>query len=455
MARDSRTIHMAKSPNGFVLEHFGRMLAAVPDFSHYANRAGKMDAEDLLKDFREAFYGLDTSFIYLDGNSLGPLPKATSERLHATVHEAWGRQLIQSWNQGWYDLPRQLGDVMAPLLGAQPGEVCFTDSVTVNLFKLAASALKHRSSRRQIITDDLNFPSDLYTLEGLIGLLGNQHSLLRVASPDGMTIPTDVLADAISEETALVTLSHVIFKSGFMHDLKAITRVAHEKGALVLADLSHSVGAVPIDLEDWGVDMAIGCAYKYLNGGPGAPAFLYVRTALQDQLEPQLQGWFGADQPFAFEASYVPAAGIRRFLVGTPPILSLQAVQPGIELLLDAGMDRIREKSVGLSTLLIELYDTFLEPIGFTLGSPRDAAIRGSHVAFKHPEAFRINKAMIHPPEGLPAIIPDFRTPDHLRLGLAPLFLGYGDIVRAVERIHQIVVEKAYAQFSHASDTVT
>jgi kynureninase len=431
------------------------MVRAVVDIESYATLALEMDLADPLRAFREAFTGLDGKLIYLDGNSLGPLPKATSKLLQSTVQEAWGEKLIQSWNEEWYDLPERMGNLLAPLIGAQDGEVCFADSVTINLFKLAAAALKRQSGRKTILTDDLNFPSDYYALDGLIGMLGRQHRMHRVESEDGMTIPTEQLIAAINEDTALVTLSHVVFKSGFKHDLEAICRAAHAKGAMVLADISHSVGSVPIHLGDWGVDMAIGCSYKYLNGGPGAPAFLFVKESLQDDLEPQLAGWFGADDPFAFKSGFAPSAGIRRFLVGTPPILSLQAVEPGIQLLRDAGMAAIRDKSIRQSECLIELFDEFLEPIGFELGSPRDIHQRGSHIALRHPEAFRINKAMIHPKEGKLAVIPDFRTPDNLRLGITPLFLSHLDVGNAPAGIIEIVVNHEYKSFSHEAGTVT
>ncbi|MEX0332354.1 MAG: kynureninase [Puniceicoccaceae bacterium] len=420
----------------------------------FLKQAEELDAADPLAPFRTSFTGLD-SIIYLDGNSLGPLPRETAGLLSRAVEEDWAQQLIRSWNNKWHGLPEAMGDLLAPLLGAAPGEVCFADSVTVNLFKLSAAALAHREGRGSILTDDLNFPSDLYTLNALLGMLGNHHSINRVASWDGLTVGTEDMVGAITEDTALVTVSHVVFKSGFMHDLKAICSAAHEKGALVLADVSHSVGSVPINLSDWGVDMAVGCSYKFLNGGPGAPAFLYVRKDLQESLQPQLAGWFGTTNPFQFNLDYEAAKGIRRFLVGTPPIISLQAVEPGIRLLLEAGIERIREKSIRQSDLFLELFDTFLEPLRFELGSPRDSAIRGSHIAFRHPEAFRINKAMIEPKSDAPAIIPDFRTPDNLRLGIAPLFLSYSDIVRAAERIRQIVVNREYEGFDHAAGPVT
>ena len=419
------------------------------------DRARQMDQADPLSKYRHGFDGLSKDLIYLDGNSLGPLPTQTAKLVRENVNENWGKGLIRSWNAGWYDLPTSLGDELAPLIGAASGEVCFADSVTINLFKLAASALKHQSGRSTILTDSVNFPSDYYAMESLIGMLGNQHKLEKVPSRDGITVTTEDMVNAIDEKTAVVTLSHVVFKSGFMHDLESICQAARENGALTLIDLSHSVGSVPIKLKDWGVDMAVGCSYKYLNGGPGAPAFFYVREDLQNVLEPQLAGWFGTTDPFEFKPHHEPASSIRKFMVGTPPILSMQAIEPGIQLLKDAGIEQLREKSIRQSSLLLELFDTLLEPVGFKLGSPRDPSIRGSHLAFKHDEAFRINKAMISPPSGKPVVIPDFRIPDNLRVGIAPLFLGYEEIVRAAVRMHEIVANIEYERFSHEAEAVT
>jgi kynureninase len=289
----------------------------------------------------------------------------------------------------------------------------------------------------------------------LIETFGNRHKLRRIQSSDGMTLPARKIAAAITPQTALVTLSHVVFKSGFQHDLASICEAARQHGALTLIDLSHSVGSVPIELNRWGVDMAVGCSYKYLNGGPGAPAFLFVRRDLQEQLQPQLAGWFGCEEPFQFNPHYIAAKGIRRFMVGTPPILSLKAVESGIQLLKQAGMQKVRDKSLRQSELLIELSDTLLKPVGFELGSPREAAMRGSHLAFRHEEAYRVNRAMISPPPGKPVIIPDFRTPDNLRIGIAPLFLGYEEIIHATYRMCEIVLNGEYKEFDHEAEAVT
>lgn len=454
---ETRRIHnnFPKYPKSFVYNEISPILNKVSEYNQFLNRARQLDQADPLKDFRNAFEGLHDDLIYLDGNSLGPLPSATPKRIQSAINDEWGTGLIRSWNTQWYELPTRIGDLLAPLIGANPGEVCFCDSVTVNLFKLASAALHAQHGRNKIVTDTLNFPSDCYALEGLCRMLGGNHELRRVPSADDITIPTEQVLNAIDEDTALVTLSHVVFKSGFMHDLEPICAKAKQVGALVLADLSHSVGAVPVNLSAWRVDLAVGCSYKYLNGGPGATAFLYVREDLQDQLQPQLAGWLGSDQPFHFEPHFTPVTGIRRFLVGTPPILSLQAVEAGIRLLLDAGMDQIRAKSIQQTELLLELYDTVLQPVGFSLGSPRKASIRGSHLAFKHPQAFRINKAMIQPKQGKPCIIPDFRIPDNLRLGIAPLFISHEDIVRTAFRIQEIVMNNEYTHFSNESEAVT
>jgi kynureninase len=430
-------------------------LLAPVTMNEFAALAIDRDQGDPLNGFREAFTGLEEELLYLDGNSLGCLPCDTADLLRQTISKEWGRRLIQSWNDGWYDLAERLGNELAPLIGAGEGEVCFTDSVTVNLFKLAGAVLNDRPGRKRIVTDDLNFPSDYYALDSLIGLMDKGHELVRVSSPDGLTMPLEVLAEAIDEQTALVTVSHVVFKSGFLYNLRALCEAAHAKGAMVLVDLSHSVGAVPIDLEGSGVDLAVGCAYKYLNGGPGAPAFLYVRKSLQERLIPALAGWFGARDPFAFNARYSPANGIRRFMTGTPPILSLRAVEPGIQLLRKAGMTAVREKSVGQSEFFLEMWEALLQPLGFKLGSPRDVDQRGSHISLQHPEAYRINRALIEPPDGRPVVIPDFRTPDNLRIGIAPLFLRYADLVRAVERMVEIVETREYERFSHEQSGVT
>jgi kynureninase len=417
--------------------------------------ARDLDAQDELAAFQAEFVIDDPNLIYLDGNSLGRLPKRTVELMRQAVEQGWGQRLIRVWNDGWINSPLTVGAKIARLVGAQPDEIIVADSTSVNLFKLAAAALKTRPGRTKIVSDVFNFPSDLYILQGIIELLGQGHRLELIPSADTITIQPEAISAAIDADTALVALTHVAFKSAFMYDLAQVTEQAHQAGALMLWDLSHSAGAVPVNLNEANVDLAIGCTYKYLNGGPGAPAFLYVRKGLQAQLSQPIWGWFGASQPFAFDLDYTPADDISRFWVGTPPMLSLKAVEPALDLLLEAGVDRLRAKSLRQTEYLIFLAEAWLVPLGFTIGSPRQAELRGSHVSIRHPEAYRINRAMIESAPPAVTVIPDFREPDNLRLGIAPLYNSFEDIHRALERIKVIVEERLYEQYSAKRAAVT
>jgi len=405
--------------------------------------ADQLDKQDELAAYREEFVFAEPDLIYLDGNSLGRLPRRTVGRMHRAVEEEWGRDLIRGWNAGWWDSATRVGDKIGRLLGAGPGQVVVSDTTSVNLFKLVMVALGMTSGRDRIVTDVLNFPSDLYILQGCVRLLGDRHELRLVPSEDGVSVDQQALFEEIDERTALVTFSHVAFKSGFLHDALAITKRAHEVGAMVLWDLGHSAGAVPIELDDWGVDFAVGCTYKYLNGGPGAPAYLYVRKDLQGQAVSPIWGWFAQRSPFDFGLEYQPADGIKRFLVSSPAILSTLAMETGLDVLLEAGIQRIRDKSVRLTSYLVDLVDAILVPLGFTLGSPRDSAQRGSHVSIRHPEGYRVNRVLIEEMK----VIPDFREPDNIRLGLAPLYTSFEDVWEAVERIRQVVKEKRYLRY--------
>jgi len=405
--------------------------------------ARRLDAQDDLAAFREAFVFAEPDLIYLDGNSLGRLPRRTVNRVRAVVETEWGRDLIRGWNAGWYQAPTRVGEKIARLVGAGPGQVVVSDSTSVNLFKLVMAALAMRPGRDRIVSDVLNFPSDLYVLQGCARLLGDRHRLHLIPSADGITVDQGVLFDAIDEHTALITLSHVTFKSGFLYDAAAVTERAHEVGALVLWDLSHSVGAVPIALDRWGVDLAVGCTYKYLNGGPGAPAFLYVRRDLQEEALSPVWGWFGQRAPFDFELGYEPTAGVARFLVGTPPILSLLAMESALDLVLEAGVERIRRKSVRLTSYLVFLAEATLAPLGFALGSPRDPARRGSHVSVRHPQGYQINRAMIEEVK----VLPDFREPDNIRLGLSPLYTSFAEVWEAMDSIRRVVEEERYRHY--------
>lgn len=413
--------------------------------------AQQLDSQDELAPYRDAFAVKEPNLIYLDGNSLGRLTYRSAERIQRAVEQEWGRDLIRSWNADWFEAPSRAGDKIARLVGAGPGQVIVADSTSVNLFKMAMVALAQRPGRNRIISDEMNFPTDLYILQGCISLLGNQHQLHLVPAVNGITTDPEMLYTSIDEHTALVTLSHVTFKSGFRYDMAAVTERAHQVGALVLWDLSHSVGAVPIHLDEWDVDLAVGCTYKYLNGGPGSPAFLYVRRDHLLEVNSPIWGWFGHGAPFEFELQYQPAGGIERFLAGSAPMLSLLAMEAALEIPLEVGLARIRAKSEDLSEYLISLFDEILRPLGFALGSPRETTQRGSHVTIRHPDGYRINRALIEEME----VLPDFREPDNIRLGIAPLYTSFVDIWHAVDRIRHVVESRAYCKYSAARLAVT
>ena len=405
--------------------------------------AQSLDERDELASFREEFVFAEPDLIYLDGNSLGRLPRRTVDRLMKAVEEEWGRDLIRGWNAGWWESPRRVGEKIARLLGAGPGQVVLSDTTSINLFKLVMVALENRPGRNRVVSDVFNFPSDLYILQGCVRLLGDSHEIHLVPSEDGITVDQQALFGALDERTALVTLSHVVFKSGFLYDAEAVTRRAHEVGALVLWDLGHSAGAVPIQLDEWDVDLAIGCTYKYLNGGPGSPAYLYVRRDLQEESLSPIWGWFGQRSPFDFELEYDPAPDITRFLVSSTPILSTLAMESALDVVLEAGIEPIRRKSVLLTSYLIYLMETVLVPLGFSLGTPKDPAQRGSHVSIRHPEGYRINRVLIEEMD----VLPDFREPDNIRLGLAPLYTTFAEVWEAVDRIRRVAEERSYLRY--------
>jgi len=388
------------------------------------------DVRDELASFREEFV-LPRGVVYLDGNSLGPLPKATVERVRAVTEREWGRDLVRSWNDhGWIDMPERVAGKVAPLVGAGPDEVAVADSTSINLFKLLAGALRLRPRRRVILSESANFPTDLYAAAGLVELLGGLE--LRL-------VERSAIAAALDETVAVLLLTHVDFRTGEMHDLKALTAAAHDAGALVLWDLAHSAGAVPVDLDGDGVDLAVGCGYKYLNGGPGAPAFAFVAERLQAGFAPPLRGWMGHAEPFAFEVGYRPAAGLRRLQCGTPPVLSLAALECGVEVVARAGIDRLRRKSVALSDFFIRLVEQECAGAGLTLASPREAARRGSQVSFRHPEGYAIVQALLGR-----GVIADFRAPDVLRFGLAPAYLRFADVWDAVLALRDVMESRAW-----------
>jgi kynureninase len=399
--------------------------------------AEEMDAADPLASYRERFLLDDPALVYLNGNSLGPLPRATIRRLETMINAEWGTALARSWDH-WVDLPERAGNLVGQLTGASPGQVLVTDNTTVNLYKLASAALDARPGRHVIVTDHDNFPSDRYVLEGIAAQRGAELRMLRTDINEGLR--PDLVRAAVDEDTALVSLSHVAYRSGALADMPAITPIVHQAGALMLWDLCHSVGAVPIELDACDVDLAVGCTYKYLNAGPGAPAFLYVAARLREVLRQPIWGWFSQRDQFAMGPRYDPAGGMAKFMTGTPPILAIAAVEEGVKLLLEAGMQEIRAKSVRLTEYLIELGDAWLQPLGCTLASPREADRRGGHVTFCHPEAERIVGQL-----AALDIIADYRTPDRFRLGLSPLTTRFADVWTAAEAARDIIAEKRYA----------
>jgi kynureninase len=413
--------------------------------------ADQLDAQDQLTHFHERFIIADPDFIYLDGNSLGRLPLASIELASTLVQQQWGDRLIRSWGEHWLSAPERIGAKIARLIGAQPDEVIVADSTSINIFKLVVAALQFQRGRTRILTDNLNFPSDLYILQGVIKLLDRQHQLAIIPSSDNIHGPVAALRAQLDEQTALLTLSHTAFKSGYIYDLAEMTAAAHAVGALVLWDLCHSVGAVPVDLNASGADLAIGCTYKYLNSGPGAPAFLYIRRDLQDKLFNPISGWWGKNNFFDFDLRYQPAPGLRHFLTGTPPILSLALIEPGVDLMLEAGLEKLRAKSIQQTEYLIGLWQELLQPLGFSLNSPRDSTHRGSHISLGHTEGLRIDLALINDMK----VLPDFRPPDNIRLGLAPIYTSFRDIHTAVTRLRQIVADRLYEKYPVETPSVT
>ncbi len=398
----------------------------------------ELDAHDPLGSFRTEFE-LPDGVVYLDGNSLGALPVATAPRIAEVVREEWGRGLIQSWNDArWIEAPRRVGDKIARLIGAQAGEVIAADSTSVNLFKLLAGALKAQPGRRVILSEAGNFPTDIYIAQGLVDLLGASHEL--------QCVEREQIETALDEDVAVLMLTHVDYATGRMHDMARMTAAAHRQGALVLWDLSHSAGAVPVDLNGCQVDLAVGCGYKYLNGGPGAPAYLFVAMRLQDALRTPLSGWMGHAAPFGFEGHYRPASGITRQLCGTPSILAMAALEVAIDLWLRVDQVEVRRKSVALGDLFIRLVDETCAGYDLTVASPRDASIRGSQVSLRQPEAYRIMRALIDA-----GVIGDFRVPDLMRFGFASLYTRYLDIWDAVARLRHVLESRAWEQPQYAT----
>jgi len=392
--------------------------------------AERLDAADPLAPFRDRFF-LPDNLVYLDGNSLGALTRDAAARVAEAVRREWGEGLVRSWNDaGWIDLPRRVGDKVARLVGAGPGEVVCADSTSVNVFKVLSAALALRPGRSTILSEEGNFPTDLYVAEGLTRLVGDGHRLRLV--PKG-----DVLA-ALDADTAVLLLTHVDYRTGERHDLAAVTRAAHDAGALVAWDLAHTAGAMPVDLTAAGADFAVGCGYKYLCGGPGAPAFLYAAPRHQEAFVQPLSGWLGHAKPFAFEAGYRPAPGISRFLCGTPPILSMTALDATLDVILEADLALVREKSERLTSFFVDAVEQACGD-GVKLVSPREAPRRGSQVSFTHPDGYAVMRALV-----ARGVVGDFRAPDVLRFGFAPLYVRFVDAWDAAGALAEVLSSHAH-----------
>jgi kynureninase len=395
------------------------------------------DAADELAGYRDGFVIDDDGLVYLDGNSLGRLPKASRSRLHEVIDADWAGGLIRSWDRHWLELPTRIGDLIGcKLLGARPGEVVVNDTTTVSLYKVVSAALDARPGRRSVVIERDNFPTDRYIVESLAAQRDLDIRWVDEAGVDGVR-PADLEA-VLDDDVAVTVLSQVDYRSAALLDMGALTAAAHEVGALTVWDLCHSVGAVPIDLHADGVDIAVGCTYKYLNGGPGAPSFTFVRHDLQPHLHQPIWGWWSRRDMFDMEQGYDPEPGMRAWLSGTPGILSMAAVEPGVTMVAEASMDAIRAKSVALTTFAVQLYDAWLQPHGVGLASPRDAGRRGGHVTLTHPRARELTAELI-----AGGVIPDFRRPDGIRLGLAPLTTRFVDVYDAMERLTALVTRDA------------
>jgi kynureninase len=396
-----------------------------------------LDARDPLAGFRDRFE-IPAGMIYLDGNSLGVMPKSAPERMAQVVKEEWGRDLITSWNRhDWIGLPRRLGAKIAGLIGAKPQEVVVADSTSINIFKCLSAALQLNPERHVVLSEAGNFPTNVYMMQGLAANSGGRIVEKRVA--------TDQIEASLTDDVAVLLITQAHYKSGYLHDMQAITARAQAKGILVIWDLCHSAGALPIDLNACKADLAVGCGYKYLNGGPGAPAFIFVAERHQEKVLPVLSGWLGHASPFSFVDEYTPAPGIDRFKCSSPSILGMSALECGLDIAIEADMDQVRAKSVALCELFIEQVEARVGDQGFALASPRDAAIRGSQVSFHHENGYPIMQALIEN-----GVIGDFRDPDILRFGFTPLYVSHEDVWRAAEVLERIVTQEIWreARFS-------
>jgi len=422
--------------------------AAPPEGADFGRDfARALDAADPLGAFRDRFVFADDT-VYLDGNSLGRLPKATPPRLQQMIREEWGRDLIRSWPD-WMELATGVADRLGrEVLEVDDGQVAISDSTTVNLYKLINAALDRRPGRSTILIEKDNFPTDLYVVQGIAQARGMQTTYLESDIDQG--IDDRLVRDALDSDVALVVLSHVAYRSGALADMTAITAAVHEAGALVLWDLCHSAGSVRIPLQASEADLAVGCSYKYLNAGPGAPAFLYVRRDLQPELQQPIWGWFSQRGQFDMTQRYTPADGITRFLTGTPNMVGIVAIDEALNTNADAGIARIEEGGRLLTGYALLLAEEWLRPLGFTIASPRQPSRRGAHLTLHHDQAWQVCQAMI-----ARGVVPDFRTPDRLRLGFAPLTTSYDDVWCGLDHIRQIVLSGEHRAFPTERAVVT
>ncbi len=394
----------------------------------------EMDRQDKMAPLRDTF-ALRDDLIYLDGNSLGPMQTKVADRVRQCLHDEWGQDLIASWNKaGWFTLPQTIGSKISRMIGGGKNDVVVTDSTSVNLFKVLAAAIAMRPERRVIVSERSNFPTDLYIAEGITAMADKGHELRLIDS-------VDELDSAIDGDVAVVMLTHVNYRTGAVHDMNAVTRMVHERGGLMVWDLAHSAGALPVNLAEANADFAVGCGYKYLNGGPGAPAFIYVAPRLQGSATQPLSGWYGHKAPFAFDPAYEAAPDIDRFLTGTPPILSMVALDTALDIWDQVAMEDIRDKSKRLCELFIALVESRCDGFGLALASPRDADARGSQVCFSHADAYPIMQALI-----ARGVIGDFRAPDILRFGFAPLYVRFADVYDAVDHLVAVLQSGEWQQ---------
>lgn len=411
---------------------------ARPDF---AAEAAALDAADPLAALRSEFIGSETSLVYFDGNSLGRPLRRSAERLERFVHDQWGERLIRGWDESWMSLPFEIGDAIGrSVIGAAAGQTVIGDSTTVLLYKLIRAAFDAQhdadSARVEIVVDTDNFPTDRYLVDGIAAERGGRVRWIDVDRSSGVT--ADALRAAVGPQTAVVVLSQIAYRSGFLADAPTLTRIAHDAGALILWDLCHSAGSVEIASDEWGFDLAVGCTYKYLNGGPGSPAFAYVADRHQSALTQPIQGWMGSADVFAMGPEYTPAPGMRRFLSGTPPIVGMLALQDTLALIDDVGIPAIRTKSIALTEFAIRLADELLGPLGVTVASPRNATERGGHVTLQHP-SMRTVTARLWAQD----VIPDYRDPGGLRIGLSPLSTSFTETLAGMDAVHTAVVAEA------------